>query len=61
MKVAGNELTVHAETSDLDRNRNMRLRSEMPPKVFCVGTLSLIAQYSTPVAHVDRDFPLILY
>jgi len=59
--VVGNERTVYAENSVLDGNRNGRLRSEKPPKVFCVGTLPLAAQYNTPVAQVERNFPLTLY
>ena len=59
--VVGNELTVYAEISDLDGNRNGRLRSEMPPKMFCVCTLPLAAQYNSPVGQVERNFPLTLY
>jgi len=61
VNVVGNERTVYAEISDLDGNRNGRLRSEMPPKVFCVGTLPLAAQCNTPVAQGERNFPLTLY
>jgi len=33
VNVEGNERTVYAESSDLDGNKNTRLRLEMPPKV----------------------------
>ena len=61
MNVAGIEINVSDEIPDLDENRNKRLRSEMSPKLFCVGTLPLTTQYSTPFAQVERDFPLTLY
>jgi hypothetical protein len=61
VNVAGIERNVYDEVSDLDENRNKRLRSEMPPKLFCVDTLPLTAQYSTPIAQMEREFPLTLY
>jgi hypothetical protein len=41
--VAGNECTVYAESAVLVGKRNKRLRSDMPPKVFFVGTVPLTA------------------